>query len=53
MAIICAAPFIIVSRTFTLFRHKGLLSAIIAHTGLNIGFVVILNLWYWYKWPLN
>jgi hypothetical protein len=53
LAVVCAAPFVLVARKFTFMRHKGLLTAILAHTGLNIGFVVILNLWFWKKWPIN
>jgi hypothetical protein len=33
----------------TSLRDKGILTAVLAHTGLNAGFVIILNIWFWEK----
>lgn len=49
---IAAIPFVFISRKFSYVRSTGLLAAVIAHTGLNIGFVVAFNLWFWNKWPI-
>jgi hypothetical protein len=52
-AIICAAPFLIVARKFTFYRDYGVLTTIIGRIGLNLGFVIVLNIFYWNGWSIN
>lgn len=52
-AIFCAIPFVIFSRKFAFIRDSGVLTAILGHTGFNLGFVIVLNLWYWNRWTVH
>lgn len=52
-AIIAAIPFVLISRKFSFVRTNGILASIIAHTGLNAGFVIILNMWFWNHWEIS
>ncbi|CAD8142575.1 unnamed protein product [Paramecium octaurelia] len=52
-AIFCAIPFVVFSRKFAFIRDQGVLTAILAHTGFNLGFVIVLNLWYWNNWEVH